>query len=112
MSGDDFEQRFKHHVEFMLEQQARFDERLESMQALVDERFNRLEAVQAQQADNINGIIDAMAALTAQVETERSETREAINNLIVANEVTRKLAEDVARLAIQTSQRVTNLEMK
>ena len=38
------------------------------------------------------------------------ETRKAIDDLIVTNEVTRKLAEDVARLAIATSQRVTNLE--
>lgn len=112
MSSDDFEQRFRHHVEFMLEQQARFDERLESMHARFEERFNKLEDVQAQQAENINGLLEAVAALTAQAEANRSETREAINSLIVTNEVTRKLSEDVARLAIQTSQRVTNLELK
>ena len=47
-----------------------------------------------------------------QAETDRQEIREAINNLIVANEVTRSLAEDVARIAINTKQRVTDLESK
>ena len=45
-----------------------------------------------------------------QLEAYRQETREAINNLIIANEVTRDLAEQVAKLAITTSQRVTALE--
>jgi hypothetical protein len=44
------------------------------------------------------------------LEEYRLETREAINNLIVANEVTRDLAEKVARLAISTSQKVSALE--
>ena len=47
------------------EQQARFDERLESMHARFEERFNKLEDVQAQQAENINGLLEAVAALTA-----------------------------------------------
>jgi hypothetical protein len=51
-------------------------------------------------------------ALTGNVEAMREEMREGFNKLIVANEVTRKFAEDVARLAVQTSQRVTNLESK
>lgn len=45
-----------------------------------------------------------------QLEAYRQETRKAINNLIIANEVTRDLAEKVARLAISTSQRVTVIE--
>ena len=40
------------------------------------------------------------------------EMREGFNNLIVADEVTRKLAEDVGRLAIATSQRVSILESR
>ena len=38
------------------------------------------------------------------------ETREAINNQIIANEGTRDLAQQVARLAVQTSHRVSDLE--
>lgn len=38
------------------------------------------------------------------------EMRDGFNKLILANEVTRDLASQVARLAIATSQRVTILE--
>jgi len=37
---------------------------------------------------------------------------DAINGLIVGNQVTRQLAKDVARLEVQTSQRVTGLERR
>jgi hypothetical protein len=40
----------------------------------------------------------------------REEMREGFNNLIVANEVTRELAQRAAELTIATSQRVTKLE--
>ena len=50
--------------------------------------------------------------LTENVTAMQSEMREGFNNLIIANEVTRKLAEDVARLAINNSQRITKLEEK
>jgi hypothetical protein len=53
---------------------------------------------------------EQMEAYRGLLEAYRQETREAINNLIIANEVTRDLAEKVARLAITTSQRVTALE--
>jgi hypothetical protein len=50
--------------------------------------------------------------LTEAVSTMRTEMREGFENLILANEVTRKLSEDVARLAVQNSQRITRLEEK
>lgn len=40
------------------------------------------------------------------------EMRHGFDNVIIANEVTRKLAEDVGRLAVATSRRVTALESK
>lgn len=55
---------------------------------------------------------EQIGQLTENVEAMRVEMRDAINNLIVANEVTRDLAEQTARLAIQTSQRVTDLGSK
>ena len=94
MSSNDFEQRFQHHVEFMLEQQSRFDERL-----------SRLEESHIRQSENIDKLAATVAAMQA-------EMRDDFENLIVANEVTRKLSEDVARLAMQTAQRVTNLEQQ
>lgn len=55
-------------------------------------------------AGTVVGLADNVSRLEAQMEIDRQETREGFNNLIIANEVTRKLAEDVARLAISTSQ--------
>lgn len=83
MSNEKIERR----IEFIIEQQAKFSADIE-----------QLKEVQAQQARNIDSLI--------------TEMREGFNNLIVANEVTRKLAEDVARLTIQNSQRITKLEEK
>ena len=94
MSSEEFERRFQNHVEFMLEQQSRFDERL-----------NKLEESQVRQAENLDRLAESVSAMQV-------EMREAINNLIVANEVTRDLAEKATILAINNSQRITNLEGK
>jgi uncharacterized coiled-coil protein SlyX len=101
MSSEDFEQRFQHHVEFMLEQQSRFDERL-----------NRLEESQIRQTENINRLVDVANATQVQVDSIITELRDTINNLIVANEVSRHLAEEATKLAIQTSQRVTGIDRR
>lgn len=64
-----------------------------------------------------------IASLVQHAETDRREMRETFhsvaeemrggfNKLILSNEVTRDLCSQVARLAIQTSQRVTVLEDK
>ena len=53
---------------------------------------------------------ESIGELRVTVASVIEEMREGFNNLIVANEVTRNLTEQVARLAINTSQRVTKLE--
>jgi hypothetical protein len=58
----------------------------------------------------IEFLLDHQAKVSADIEQLTAEMREGFNNLIVANEVTRRLAEDVARLAVQNSQRITKLE--
>jgi hypothetical protein len=108
MSSDNIQSQ----IEFILEHQAKFSEDID-----------RLKETQSQQAENIGRLTEAVAGMQAQMEADRQETRDTIssmitemrdgfNNLIVANEVTRKLSEDVARLAVQTAQRVTELESK
>jgi hypothetical protein len=57
-------------------------------------------------------LTDNVSRLEARGEADRAEIREAINNLIIANEVTRKLSEDVARLVVQTSQRVSGIDQR
>jgi predicted metal-dependent hydrolase len=119
MSSDDFERRFQHHVEFMIEQQAKFEQRqaeFEERHAKFAKELAELREAQTIQTENINRLYDLV---TADRKTTRyaidaliTEMREGFDNLIVANEVTRELAENVARLAVQTSQRVTELEKK
>lgn len=79
-------------------------------------RIGEAQAITANDMQILTGkvleLTDAVSRLEMQAETDRQEIREAINNLIVANEVTRSLGEDVARLAINTKQRVTDLESK
>ena len=81
-------------IEFLLEHHAKFSTDME-----------QLKEAQARQTENID-------KLAASVEAMQAEMREGFDNLIVANEITRKLAEDVARLAVSTSQRVTDLESR
>jgi hypothetical protein len=97
MSNENIERR----IEFIIEQQAKFSADIE-----------QLKEVQAQQAESINNLTTNVHELTDNMEAMRVEMREGFNNLIVANEVTRKLAEDVARLTVQNSQRITRLEEK
>ncbi len=87
-------------IEFLLNSQAQTSadvralvETVSRLENQMDAGFTRMEA--------------RMDRFEAQAESDRVEIREAIENLILANEVTRKLSEDVARLNVQTSQRVT-----
>jgi hypothetical protein len=83
MSSEEINRR----MEFIIEQQAKFSTDIE-----------QLKEIQTQQAENINSLINEM--------------REGFNNLIIANEVTRDLAEKAASLAINNSQRITAIEEK
>lgn len=116
-------------IEFLLSQNARFNEALDRVREVVErltevhvkaaDEIQELRATQGKGANDFQlltgkvlDLTDNVSRLEAQGEAERQEMRDAINNLIIANEVTRKLSEDVARLTLQTSQRVTALESK
>ena len=86
-------------IQFLLDSHARFFSDIEE-----------LKASQQTTTTQIQALVESQQALTDNVEAMRLEMREAFDNLIIANEVTRKLTEDVAKLAIGTSQRVTRLE--
>src|SRR5215469_2248973 len=91
--------RFRQKMEFIVEQQAQFAIEMADLKGIVADLTNAVSRLEAHaEADR------------AQAEADRIEIRDAINNLIIANEVTRKLTEDVARLAVQTSHRVMRLE--
>ncbi len=59
-------------------------------------------------AATVSDLANTVARVEAQAESNRLEIREAIENLIIASEATRKFSEDIARLEVQTSRRVTN----
>ena len=110
---EDKDKREANRMDFIVEQQARIDASLE----LVGERLNQLAArdgVLSGRQDNLTADVENLtadvASLVHGVEDFKNDVRGAIQNLIVANEVTRDLSEQVARLAIQTSQRVADLE--
>jgi hypothetical protein len=88
-------------IEFIIEQQATFAVEIAQMKE-----------VQRLQAVSIDRLTENMHQTREMLHGVIGEMREGFNNLIIANEVTRKLAEDVGRLAIATSQRVTALESK
>jgi hypothetical protein len=99
-------------IEFLLEQHAKFNADIE-----------QLKEAQKLQTENINRLFETTTAMQVQAEADRTgtrdilnsvitEIREGFNNLILGNEVTRDLANKVASLEVQTSQRVTNLEQR
>lgn len=92
-------ERIERQIAFIVDQQSKF---------LTD--IDQLKEVQARTADSVDKLAGVVSELAHTVEAQGDEMREAISNLIVANEVTRKLAEDVAQLAISASQRITKLE--
>lgn len=109
MSSDNIQRK----MDFIVEQQAKFTVDIE----LLKESQKSLTAdVQALTFDvraltsNVNELSETVGTVQLEMREGFNETREAINNLIIANEVTRKLTEEVALLAINTSQRVTKLE--
>ena len=102
----------KRTMEFLLEWQAKFSIEIE-----------QLKETQKQQGENIKLLFDTTTAMQVEADVDRTATRdllnsvitemrEGFNKLILGNEVTRDLANKVATLEIQTSQRVTNLEQR
>ena len=121
--GQNDEKRRKHQMEFIVEQQARIDANMESISLRLDNLSRNVGefVLETREAGNnlsrnlgefVAGTREAFNDLNRNVDGFVVETREAIGNLIIANEVTRDLTEQVARLAIQTSQRVSELEGK
>jgi hypothetical protein len=99
MSSDNIQRQ----IEFILEHQARFSEDIDTLKESQKQLTNtvsrmaaEMEAERRETRDVLNSVI--------------SEMRDGFNNLIVANEATRDLANKVASLEVQTSQRVTGLE--
>jgi chromosome segregation ATPase len=86
-------------IEFMLGHQAVLDGSLATLTQNVETL-----------TQNVETSTQNITSLTGEVRSLTQEMREAFNNLIVANEATRELATQAAKLAYSASQRVTKLE--
>lgn len=77
------------------------------------EHHAKVSAAQDRNTVNIAALtrtVIELAESVSRLEVQADETRDAIDKLILSNEVTRDLANQVARLATTTAQRVTALE--
>lgn len=112
MTGEEMERA----IQFLIEHHATISAGIEGLkeaqetQDRTQEAQERAQEVQERTAANIEAltaiVVDLAQSVTRledQAETNRQETRDATNKLILSNEVTRSLAQDVARLAITTS---------
>jgi hypothetical protein len=97
-------------IEFLLDNQAKFHSDLEllkeSVQGISENQKETDKQIKVM-AENTNAQIQA---LTDNVEAMHLETREAFNNLIIANESTCNFANEIAKLVVNVSQRLIRLE--
>jgi hypothetical protein len=95
MTGEEMERA----IQFLIEHQAKIS-------TSQDQTAVNIEAL----TRTVVELAESVSRLEAQAESDRQETRDAIDQLILSNEVTRDLANQIGRLAVTTSQRVTALE--
>ena len=115
MTGDELDRA----IEFLLQHQSKLSIDIESLKDSQAETSRKIDAL-ASTVDTLASTVSQLSDIVAdgfirtetQIESGWRDTREAIDNLIIANESTRDLAQKVAALSVQTSQRVTNLEAK
>jgi ABC-type transporter Mla subunit MlaD len=96
------------HIEQHSEQIERHSEQIERHSEQIERHSEQIE----RHSEQIERHSEQISQLTEDVQVMRVELRDAINNLIIANEVTRNLAEQIAQLTIQNSQRITKIEEK
>jgi hypothetical protein len=99
-------------IEFLLDNQAKFHSDLELMKEAQQETSAQIKAMSEATNAQIKALVESQQVLTNNVEAMRLETQEAFNNLIIANESTRNFANEIAKLVVNVSQRVTKLEEK
>jgi hypothetical protein len=89
MSSD----KIQRQIVFILEHQAKFSEDIGQLREAIGE----LKDVQKQQGENLDRLTADVQLLAQVVEANRLDTREAIDNLIISKEDTRKLSESMSR---------------
>lgn len=102
-------------IEFLLDHHAKFSADLGGLK----EAISGMKDVQRQQAENLNTLTAGVQALTentsvmqSQIDSIITEMRESFDKLILANEVSRHLAEQAIKLSVSVSQRTTGLDQR
>jgi|SRR5689334_11912256 hypothetical protein len=95
------QQQIENTIQFLVENQAKFHSELELLK----------DSVQII-AENQKETNTQIQELTSNIEAMRLETQEAFNNLIIGNEATRDLANQMGRLIVNVSQRLTIVEKR
>lgn len=93
-------------MQFLLENQAK----LHSDLVLLLENVQGIAANQRRTDAQIQTLAERVDDVVGAVDVIRGELREAFDNLILTNEVTRELTVQIGSLVVQTSQRLTKLE--
>jgi len=101
MTGEEMERT----IQFLIEHHANVSAEIDGLK----EAQGRTQEAQERTAANIDSLtgivvdlVQSVSRLEEQAEINRQEIQDALNKLILGNEVTRSLAQHVARLAIET----------
>jgi len=95
-------------IEFLLNHHAQFSADIGQLKEAISRQSENLDKLTA----NVDAMREEMGAMREEMGAMREEMRDGFNKLILANEVTRRLTEEVAQLAVQTSRRVTGVEQR
>jgi hypothetical protein len=95
-------------IQFLLENQVKFHSDL----VLLKENVEGIATNQRRTDAQIQALAERIDDVVSGVDVMRGELREAFDNLILTNEVTRELTVQIGTLVVQTSQRLIKLEEK
>jgi hypothetical protein len=93
-------------MQFLIEHQAKLHADLR----LLKESVEGIATNQRRTDTQIQALTERLDQVVGAVDVLRGELREAFDNLILTNEVTRELTVQIGTLVVQTSQRLTRLE--
>jgi hypothetical protein len=106
------QQQIENTIQFLVENQAKFHTELELLKEAQRETTAQIQALTENQRTLAESTNAQIQALTDNVEAMRLETREAFDNLIIGNEMTRNFANEIAKLTVNINQRLTVVEQK
>jgi hypothetical protein len=93
-------------IQFLVENQTKLHSDLQ----LLKENVQGIATNQRRTDEQISALTERLDEVVGAVDVLRGQLREAFDNLILTNEVTRELTVQIGSLVVQTSQRLAKLE--